>query len=306
MTIMEKLSHLDLPGAALLLGSTTMLLMALQYAAADIAGSSPLITGLLSGVGACTIAFMLWQLKQGDNALIPLRILKQRTVFASIIANIAMYAALVTYVYFLPIYFQAIKDRTIVKSAVDLLPLIICCSVFSIIAGVLVTKTLYFTPPAIVGTALAFVGSALLTMLQRTTTVQNWAGYQTLVGVGLGLALQTGFFGVQAVLPATDIPVGTSLITFAQSLGGALGVSIGNTILLYDLRTQSSRLAEAGVNVEVVIKDGATGFRDFVDAESLTALLADYNGALGKVFIMAVVFSAIAWISTCFMERTKS
>ena len=114
------------------------------------------------------------------------------------------------------IYFQAIKGRSIVSSAVELLPLIVCSSVFSIISGVLVTKTLYFTPPAIIGTGLTFVGSGLLTTLHAETSTAKCAGYQIMVGTGLGLALQTGIFGVQAVLPAKDIPVGTSLMTFAQ------------------------------------------------------------------------------------------
>jgi hypothetical protein len=217
-----------------------------------------------------------------------------------------MYAALVAYIYFLAIYFQAVKGRSVVSSAVDLLPLIVCSSVFSITSGVLVTKTLYFTPPAIIGTGLTFVGSGLLTTLHPGTSIADLAGYQVLVGIGLGLALQTGVFGVQAVLPAKDIPVGTSLMTFAQSLGGALGVSIGNTVLLCDFRSHAAELTAAGFDIDVVIRAGATGFRAFVSGEMLAVLLEAYNHALNRVLVMACALSGVAWFATCFMEFRKT
>lgn len=302
----EKLQRLDLVGALLLLGAATMLLMGLQYAAEGQVWSSSLVSGLLAGAGVGLLLLLLWQWKKEEGALLSPRVLKQRTVLASVVANVAMYAALVAYIYFLVIYFQAIKGRSIISSAVDLLPLIICSSVFSIVAGILVTKTLYFTPPAIVGTALALVGSGLLTRLQLKTSRADTEGYQTLVGVGLGLALQTGFFGVQAVLPVKDIPVGTSLITFAQSLGGALGVSVGNTVLLCSLRSRAAQLAELNVDIDTVIRAGATGFRRFTSGEALTVLLDAYDHALNRVFIMACTLLGVAWLTSCFMEFRKT
>ena len=174
------------------------------------------------------------------------------------------------------------------------------------IAGVVVTTTLYFTTPAIIGTALAFVGSGLLTTLLPTSSTAALAGYQVLGGIGLGLALQTGFLGAQAVLPAKDIAVGTSLITFAQSLGGALGVSIGNTVLLCCLRSHAAELAAVGVEIDVVIGAGATGFRGSVSGEALAVLLEAYNHALHRVLVMACAFLGVAWFATCFMEFRKT
>jgi MFS family permease len=306
-SLWQKLQVLDMIGMILFSGCTIMILMALQHAANARTWSSSLVAGVLSGAVAVGLAFVTWQLKNGDDALIPPRLLKQRTVVAGTLANIAMYAALVTYIYFLVIYFQAVKGRSVISSAVDLLPLIVCSSVFSIIAGVLVTKTLYFTPPAIVGTALACIGAGLLTMLKPTTTTAKIAGYEMLIGTGMGLALQTGFFGVQAVLPAKDIPVGTSLMTLAQSLGGALGISIANAVLLCTLQSWSPELAQVGIDIDAVIQVGATGFRkSSLSDPDIGRLLIVYNHALNRVFLMACIFSAIAWFAACFMEFTQT
>ena len=305
-SLRQKLHVLDIIGMMLFSGCTIMLLMGFQCAADYQTWSSSLVAGVLSGAVALGLAFATWQLKNGDKSLIPPRIIKQRTVLASTIANVAMYAALVTYIYFLVIYFQAIKGRSVIASAVDLLPLIGCSSVLSIVTGILVTKTLYFTPPAIIGTALALIGSGLLTMLTPTTTTASLAGYEVMVGIGMGLALQTGFFGVQAVLPVTDIPVGTSLMTLAQSLGGALGISIANAVLLCTLQSWGPKLAQAGIDIDTVIQAGATGFRKSMSEDDIDVLLVLYNHALNRVFVMACIFSAIAWFATCFMEFTKT
>lgn len=307
LKLQEKLQGLDIIGASLFFGAILMLLMALQHTAESRAWSSSVVSGLLCGATVAVILLASWQWRKGDEALIPPRIVCQRTVLASTIANIAMYAALVAYIYFLVIYFQAIKGRSVIASAVDLLPIIICSSAFSIIAGILVTKTLYFTSPAIMGSALAFIGSGLLTTLRPSTSNSHVLGFQVLVGIGMGLALQTGFFGVQAVLPSKDVPVATSLVTLAQSLGGALGVSIGNSILLSSLRSRGAELKNAGIPVHRVIHAGATGFQDFVSRHNKLDMLLDvYNHALSRVFIMACVFSGVACFATCFMEFRKT
>ncbi|KAK4505963.1 hypothetical protein PRZ48_003928 [Zasmidium cellare] len=297
---------LDYLGVVLLLGAATMLFYALQRAADGTSWASPVVVGLLVGSGATTLTFAVWQIHQGENALIVPSLLKQRTVPAAGIANIAMYAALTTYIYFLPIYFQAIKGAGIVASAVDLLPLVVACSVFSIVAGALVTKIGYFTPPAVVGLALTMIGAGLMTTLDEGTHTALWAGCQHILGAGLGLALQSGFFGVQAVLSADDVPMGTSLMTFCQSLGGSLGVSIGNAILLGVLQGHRNELLLEDVNIDGVVAAGATAFRTFVRGGGLEALLAVYNDALRQTFIMAAAFTGLALLASCFMELRKA
>ncbi|KAF2160866.1 hypothetical protein M409DRAFT_59650 [Zasmidium cellare ATCC 36951] len=305
-SVLSKISSLDILGVVLLLGAATMLFYALQRAADGTPWNNSLIIGLLIGSIITTLLFAAWQAHQGSNALITPRLLKQRTILSAGIANIAMYAALTAYIYFLPLYFQALKGASVVGSAVDLLPLVVACSVFSIVAGVLVTKIGYFTPPAVFGLSLTIIGAGLMTTINENTSTAHWAGYQILLGTGLGLALQSGFFGVQAVLPPNDIPMGTSLMAFCQSLGGALGVSVGNAVLLDVLRGHGEELLTKDVDVESVIAAGATAFRSFVHGEGLHALLGAYSQALRQVFVMAAGFVGGALLSACAMEVRKA
>lgn len=71
-------------------------------------------------------------------------------------------------VYFLPIWFQAINGVSALDSGIRLLPLMLAM-VASIFGGLVVQKTGYYTPPAIVGSSIMCVGAGLLITLQVDT-----------------------------------------------------------------------------------------------------------------------------------------
>jgi hypothetical protein len=71
--IMDKLKSLDGLGFALLAGSVTMLLLALQWGGVQYSWSSSIVIGLFVGAGMGMIVFIPWTLKRGEDALIPPR-----------------------------------------------------------------------------------------------------------------------------------------------------------------------------------------------------------------------------------------
>ncbi|KAL9112142.1 MAG: hypothetical protein Q9227_003519 [Pyrenula ochraceoflavens] len=281
-----------------------MLLLALQYAASGVPWSSARVIGLLVGAGATAGIFAVRLGLQGDKGLLPPRILKERTVIASSLVAATLYGVLVIHIYYLPTYFQAIRGTSAIESAVDVLPYIISCSIFSIFAGILVTKIRVFAPPCIIGCAINVVGAGLLATLRLATSEGRWIGYQLLSGIGIGLAINQSFTGVQAVLPEKDAAIGTSLITFSQAAGGALAVSIGDAVLLGSLRGTQLELP-SDVNIDEVIASGATAFRTVVPHDALTPLLQVYDHALSKVFIAGAVAAAAAFLSSLLMEFKK-
>jgi MFS transporter, DHA2 family, glioxin efflux transporter len=93
-------------------------------------------------------------------------------------------------VFYLPIYFQAVKGTTATKSGIDCLPLLLSVVFSSVCGGVLVTVLGYFTPFMIGGMAVFTVGTGLLSTLAVDTSFGKWFGYQILAGAGLGICLQ--------------------------------------------------------------------------------------------------------------------
>lgn len=84
MTVKEKLKQIDLLGAFFLICAIVCMLLALQWGGTTYAWSDSKVWGCLLGFGLLIIIFIGIQIKLGERATLPPRILiKQRTVLAS-------------------------------------------------------------------------------------------------------------------------------------------------------------------------------------------------------------------------------
>lgn len=297
-----RVKALDWIGNIILLGACTMLFLALQYSETRYGWSSALCIGLISGFGVTIGIFIGWMFWKGKDALIPVHIVRQRTVAASCGAAFFIYGALLLHSYYLPIWFQAIKDASALQSGVNMIPYMVVNAFFSLFAGIFVSKNGLFAPPAIIGCAIATVGAGLLVTLKPTSSTGIWAGFEVLTAAGLGMAIQQGFSAVQTALPLHEVPIGTAAVVACQSLGGAIFVSVGNTLLQDHLLDANNAQAIPGVNIRSIIELGATQFRHVVPAGSLPALIMLYNRALQGALIAAVPLTGCAFLCSLCME----
>lgn len=111
---------------------------------------------------------------------------------------------------------------------------------FSMAAGVFVSKKGLFAPPALVGYAIGTIGCGLVATVQPSTSIGTWVGYEILVSAGTRLAIQQGFSAVQTSLPQEFVPIGTAAVVASQSAGGAIFVTVGNTLLQNHLLNENN------------------------------------------------------------------
>lgn len=222
----DKLKEFDLIGTAILLPGIVSLLLALQWGGSKHKWGSPTIIGLIVCAAVLLASFMGVQFWRGEKATIPPRILKQRSIAFGSVVSFSVGSAFMLLVFYLPIWFQAIKGVSATQSGIRNLPLILGVTIFSIVGGVGVTILGYYTPFMIVGAAVSAIGVGLLTTFEVDTGSAMWIGYQAICGSGLGLVMQLPLIAAQTVLNLEDVPTGTSCIIFFQTLGGALFISV--------------------------------------------------------------------------------
>ncbi len=298
----KKLLHLDPVGNLLLVTAVIMLLLALQWGGTEYAWANIKIIGLLVGSVVQTLVFIGWQAYLGADALIPLRLISQQTVAASLLSSFFLSGTLLVHSYYLPYWFQAIKGETAISSGVDTIPYLASNFVCSMVAGGFVTKVGYFQIPALLGSAIATIGSGLITTFTVNIPTARWIGYVILTGGGIGASIQQGLVAVQAVLPADVVPIATTLIIFAQSLAGAIFVSVANSLLRNGLEAGLQEAELPGVNIAKVLAAGATQVKEVVPASQLAYVYLFYNDALDTVFTAAVPMAALGFLCALGME----
>lgn len=110
---------------------------------------------------------------------------------------------------------------------------------------------------------------------------------------------------VQNNSPLHQIATASAMAVFFQTLGGAIGLSLGQVVFSNRLRNNLAHYAPE-VNAATVIEAGATGIRTVVPAASFPMVLLAYNNSLRTVFYLGtgiaggqLLFSfGMGWINT--------
>ena len=288
-------------GTAVFMPAIICLLLALQWGGTTYAWDSWRIILLFVMFGVLIAVFLFDQHRQQDRATVPPRILFKRSVWASCLYSFSLGSAFMGAVFYLPIWFQAVKGASAVHSGIMNLPMLISVVIFSVIAGGVVTVVGYYAPFMIAGTVLASVGFGLLTTFEPDTASAQWIGYQIIVGAGLGLGFQQPFIAVQTVLEMRDVPTGTSVITFMQTLGGALFVSVSQNVFTNKLVQYVGEYVP-GLDPKVVLATGATAIQQTIASDQLDGVTRAYSDALTTTFIVFVAMGTLSIIGALAVE----
>ncbi|KAF4627086.1 hypothetical protein G7Y89_g11074 [Cudoniella acicularis] len=303
-TTKQQFARLDLPGFAIFTPACIMLLLAFDWGGVSYPWKSATIIGLFCGaVGACGI-FIAWENYRGNQAMIPLAMLKRKVVIASTLTMICSQGSLLVITYYLPTWFQVVKNASPTMGGVYFLPSVGSQMLGAVLTGALTSKTGMYTPWAIGGLALTSIASGLLSTLTPTSNAGMWVGYQLISGFSRGLTMQQPLTAIQAALPKSELAMGNAFLMFAQVLGGAIFVSLGQTIFSNQLGPALAYYAPE-VDAAAVFAVGATNFRSVVPASSVAGVVLAYNRAITRVFYLGVAACVAGFASSWGMGWTN-
>jgi EmrB/QacA subfamily drug resistance transporter len=302
LTFKEKLRKLDPFGTSLFLPSVTCLLLALQWGGSKYAWSSWRVVLLLVVFAVLFFIFVFVQyLTRNTTATIPTRIFLQRSVFCGGMFQLLVGSTMLTVILYLPLWFQAIKGSSAVKSGIQTLPMVLGLVSGSIICGGIVQRIGYYTPFMYFGPVLMSIGTGLLTTWTTSTNHSMWIGYQVILGIGIGSCMQQSNLAVQTVLKPIDVPTGSAIMFFFQTLGGAVFVAVGQNVFFNKFLADLEKIP--GINAGAIVQLGATALKDAVPKEVLPQVLEAYNNSITKgPFFVALIVACLCIIPALGME----
>ncbi|KAI4763429.1 MFS transporter [Aureobasidium sp. EXF-3400] len=297
----NRVMDFDPAGTIVFLPMIICLLLALQWGGSTYPWKDGRVIALFVVFGVLCAIFISIQFYVGERATIPPRIIKQRSVAASAWFGVSLGAAFFLFVYYLPIWFQAIKGVSATKSGIMSLPLILGVVICSVVAGGLVTTFGYYAPFMIASSVLMAIGAGLLTTFKVNTGHAEWIGYQALFGIGVGLGMQQILIAVQTALPAADIPTGTAIVMFFQTLGGALFISVGQNVFTNKL-VSGLKAAVPDLDPAIVLRTGATELKSAIGEQYRAGVLRAYNDALTNSYYVAVALATLSIVGSLAVE----
>lgn len=310
-SVKNMLRRIDLIGNALLIASVVAILLAITYGGVEWPWSSwralvPLILGLAGLVGFLALESSGLILEP----TMPMRMFANRTSLGAF--ALTFLHGILTYwiLYYLPVYFQAVLEKTPIDSGVGLLPSAIGTMPFAMVAGTALSKFGHYRPWHFTGFALCALGYGLLTRLDAESTTGYWVGVQILIAAGLGVLFTTTLPAIQAPLPEADTAITTATWGFLRSFGGVWGVAIPSAIFnsrVNDLLATRvtdpelrARLADGGAYALASREfmrslDGNPGLKE--------AVVGVYVDALQRAWQVAIAFCVLGFLVAMVVEE---
>ena len=85
-------------------------------------------------------------------------------------------------------------------------------ALMAISSGFIIMYIGYFTPLVSIGSSLFAIGAGLVYSLDISSSSAKYLGYQAILGIGQGLAIQVPVIFCQAFSEAADIPAVTAMV----------------------------------------------------------------------------------------------
>jgi EmrB/QacA subfamily drug resistance transporter len=302
-------ARIDFLGAALL-ASTVVPTLLLAEKGRELGWSSALSLGLMALAVVSLIGFVLVERRTGEAAILPLRVF-QSSVFSvtsvtAMLVGAGMFGGMVT----LPLYLQIVRGASPTAAGLQLIPLMIGIFITSGLAGRYMSRTGRYKKLPIVGTALMTVALLLMSTLGVDTPLWQAMSFMLVMGLGLGLSMQTLVLGVQNALPPRDMGVATSSVTFFRSLGGTLGAAISLAILFGSLAANiQERGRAAGLPQAVLDRFSTASALDdssviaTLPAAVQRAVLEGFADSMSTVFLVVACLMLPAFVLTLFIRE---
>jgi EmrB/QacA subfamily drug resistance transporter len=209
--------------------------------------TAPGMLAMLVG-GLALLALLPLIEARAEEPILPPELFRNQTFRTTSAIGFVVGFALFGSVTFLPIYLQIVKGHTATVSGLLMTPMMAGVLVTSTASGFLISRYGRYRMFPIAGTAIAAVGLYLLSKLEVATPTDVAAGYMLVVGLGLGLVMQTLVLAAQNAVDYRLLGVATSGSTLFRQVGGSIGVAVFGAIFTNQLSRELAHRLPAGAH----------------------------------------------------------
>ncbi|KAJ6103473.1 hypothetical protein N7486_005900 [Penicillium sp. IBT 16267x] len=304
-SLVEKIRQIDYIGTLLFVGSLSSFLIPITWGGVSYAWDSwhtlvPLIIG-----AAGLFVFAFYEYRFASDPIIPPIIFVNRTATVSFIGSVLQGLILWCTLYYLPLYYEAVKEFSPILSGVALFPETFTVAPSAVVVGILITVTGRYRWAIWLGWTVSTIGLGLMCLIKVETSTYGWILLNLVPGLGLGILFPSLGYAVQASAEPDHLAIAVAMFSFFRALGQAIGVAIGGVIFqnqmfknllkypaLAPMASAYSQDASGLVQVIKSMADGATKLH----------LKEAYTDSLRIVWVVCCAISGVALLFSLLTE----
>ncbi|GKU08992.1 unnamed protein product [Fusarium langsethiae] len=313
MSLCGKLKTMDWPMTIAFLSGSTFLIIAISFGGTLYKWNSGAMIAFWTLSGSFLVFTVLLLRFHPDasrqNQLWPARFLKMPVAMNMQLQVFLSGGIILSITYYIPLYFQFIryKGDGPLDAGVRLLPLVVSLIVATIVSGLLLPKTPYFSPWYIGGSALVLVGTALMHTINEKTNNANIYGFSIMIGFGAGCYVVIGFTILQSLVAAKEVANAIAVMTIAQNLGMVLFLSLGGCVF------QNIAMKEIGKALPQLPTDQVSALIAGTSSDAFQSLsgpeesvvITSITSAIRCIWLLFTIAAAISFIFSLPLARVR-
>jgi EmrB/QacA subfamily drug resistance transporter len=221
--------RIDYAGAGVLTVALTLLILGLLEGGQAWAWGSPQSIAVL-GAGAVLLAVFVLVERRAADPVVPLRLLRNRLLVATNLVAACVGAVLLGLTSYVPTFVQDVLGSGPLVAGFALAALTLGWPVSASQSGRVYLR-IGIRSTALIGAAVVVLGSALLLLLDESSTVLQVGATSFVIGLGMGFTAAPTLIAAQSAVQWQERGVVTGSNMFFRSAGSAVGVAAFGAIV---------------------------------------------------------------------------
>lgn len=307
--VRDRLRRIDFGGSFTLVSALVILMYGLNSETTDGTSSVLLLKATMPIAAALLAVFVLIEIRFSQEPLLPIKLLRLRTVSGASLAGGFGSTALYILMFYVPLYFQLLGFGTRTTGLL-LLPQSIGGAIGSVSAGLVMRRSGKYGIVKMVVLGLYVAGATGFSTCTATAPIILSETYLFIVGLGFGGMLTVMLLALLSAVELKDQAVTTAILYVFRTTGATLGVTLSSTVFRTVLVSSLSRSHTFGSSSQDHSKSaGFDGLdqtlrecshrrlRGEPSGQCPPELVQAYMSALHATFLLALGFAIASFVS---------
>ncbi|KAK7054751.1 hypothetical protein VNI00_003214 [Paramarasmius palmivorus] len=297
----QHVQEFDFIGLWLIIVGVVCLLLGFSFSETE--WKSAKTIALLVVGGAVLITAGVYEAFTTKSAIVPPRLFKTRTTSIILISVFLHAVTFFTGAYYLPLYYQ-ILGASATGAGVKMLPFSLGGALISAVSGIIVTRFGEYRIVMWIAWAIFTLGYGLMTMLDSHSNIAEQVLYPLVAAAGLGCLFQTPLIGLQAAMPIKDMATSTAAFGFIRTLGGTVGIAIGQAIWSSTLRNRLDDIPNLSIDTSSgALSQSVRHLKEIPDANTRSAVIQAYAKSISSIWVACTPIIGVGFLMVLFIRR---